>query len=323
MRVLIVGAAGSLGRQLAPELAGRGHEVICFDLARVEGSPYHWISGDIRVPHALSEAAAGCEALVHIPAWHGIHLRFRTRRDFWELNVDGAFNAFQAALVVGARKLLYCSAMGVYGGIPRPPDRALRITDESPVVPANDIYAHTKVIGEQLCALYHRAYGLAVVAFRLGMFVPVDFVHYGMRLLHGGVDERDLAQAFRLALEDENVVDGTFNLFSPTPFEAEDEAALVANPLSVLRRHYPDAAVLDTAGRERTLEPRWYTVTPEGALVPDAIRVYWKSERARQVLGWRPQYDFARFLRDLGAGHADYVRDNRYPAPDAPAPWRP
>jgi hypothetical protein len=199
MRVLIVGAAGSLGRQLAPALAERGHEVVCFDLKRAEGRPYQeyqWVLGDVLVPHALAEAARGCDALVHIPAWHGIHLRHRTRRDFWDLNVDGAFNAFQAALTAGARKLLYCSAMGVYGGIPRPPDRALRITDDSPVVPAKDIYAYTKVIGEQLCELYHRVYGLDVVAFRLGMFVPVDFVHYGLRLVHGGVDERDLAQHF-------------------------------------------------------------------------------------------------------------------------------
>jgi len=323
MRVLIIGAAGSLGRQLAPELAGRGHEVVCFDLTRREGSPYQWVTGDIRVPHALSEAATGCDALVHIPAWHGIHLRYRTRRDFWELNVDGAFNAFQAALTVGARKLLYCSAMGVYGGIPRPPECALRITDDSPVTPAKDIYATTKVIGEQLCALYHRTYGLAVVAFRLGMFVPVDFVHYGMRLLHGGVDERDLAQAFRLALEDDAIVDGTFNLFAPTPFTPADEMALVADPLAVVCRHYPDAAVLEKGGRGRTLEPNWYTVTPEGALVPDPIRVYWESARAHEQLNWQPQYDFARFLRDLGEGSADYVRDNRYPVADAPAPWHP
>ncbi len=37
MRVLIVGAAGSLGRQLAPHLAERGHEVIRFDLQRPAG----------------------------------------------------------------------------------------------------------------------------------------------------------------------------------------------------------------------------------------------------------------------------------------------
>ncbi len=40
MRVLIVGAAGSVGRQLVPHLAERGHEVICFDLQRPVGEPY-------------------------------------------------------------------------------------------------------------------------------------------------------------------------------------------------------------------------------------------------------------------------------------------
>ena len=76
---------------------------------------------------------------------------------------------------------------------------------------------------EQLVDLYQRVYGMEVLAFRLGMFVPCDFFHYGMRLLHGGVDERDLAQAFRLGLESTEVRSGTFNLFSPVPFEAEDE----------------------------------------------------------------------------------------------------
>lgn len=213
--------------------------------------------------------------------------------------------------------------MGVYGGIPRPEDRALRITDDSPVTPAKDIYAYTKAIGEQLCDLYHRAYGLDTVAFRLGMFVPADFFHYGMRLLHGGIDERDLAQAFRLALETESVHNGAFNLFSPTPFETEDEEMLVRDPHAVVRKYYPDAGVLETAGRERRLDPHWYQMNDAGAVVPNPIRVYWKSDRAREVLGWQPEYDFARFLRDLKDGSADYVRENRYPVPNAPAPWRP
>jgi nucleoside-diphosphate-sugar epimerase len=323
MRVLIVGAAGSLGRQLAPELVDHGHEVVCFDLRRLEHSPYPWVLGDVREPHVVTEAAEGCQALVHIVAWHGIHLAHRTRRDFWRLNVDGAFNAFQAAQTVGARKVLYCSAMGVYGGIPRPPDRALRIIDESPVLPARDIYAYTKLIGEQLCALYHRAYGLDVVAFRLGMFVPVDFVHYGLRLVHGGVDERDLAQAFRLALENDDVHEGTFNLFAPTPFEQADEAALVADPQGVLRRYYADIEALKHAAGGRQLSAaRWYTVHGD-AVVPSPIRTYWKSERAQTILGWRPRYDFGRFLAELKAGTAEYVRDNRYPVPNAPAPWQP
>jgi UDP-glucose 4-epimerase len=323
MRVLITGAAGSLGRQLAAELTEHDHEVVCFDLKRVEGTPYRWITGDVRVPLAVTEAAEGCQAVAHLPAWHGIHVRHKSRREFWELNVDGAFNAFQAAKTVGVRKVLFCSTMGVYGGISRPPDRALRIDDDSPLAPGRDIYAYTKVIGEQLGELYHRSYGLDVLMFRFGMFVPVDFFHYGMRLLHGGVDERDLAQAFRLALESDTVPYGAFNLFSPVPFEAADEEQLISDPLAVVRKYYPEASVLEAAGSGRQLDPHWYSVTPEGGIVPSPIRTYWKSNKAQAVLGWQPQYDFARFLQDLKEGTADYVRENRYPVPNAPAPWRP
>jgi nucleoside-diphosphate-sugar epimerase len=297
--------------------------VVCFDLKPMEGTPCRWVIGDVRVPEAVTEAAQGCQAIAHLPAWHGIHLRHRSRRDFWELNVDGAFNAFEAAKTVGARKLLFCSTMGVYGGIPRPPDRALRITDDSPVTPGKDVYAYTKVIGERLGELYHRADGLDVLMFRFGMFVPADFFHYGMRLLHGGVDERDLAQAFRLAIENDEAHYGAFNLFSPVPFEAEDEALLVSDPLTVVRKYYADADVLQTAARGRGLDPHWYSLAADDVIVPNPIRVYWKSDRAQSVLGWQPQYDFARFLQDLKEGMADYVRENRYPVPNAPAPWQP
>lgn len=195
---------------------------------------------------------------------------------------------------------------------------------DRPVTPANDIYAHTKVIGEQLCELYHRVHGLEVIAFRLGMFVPVDFIHYGMRLVHGGVDERDLAQAFRLALEHDEVQTGTFNLFSPTPFEVEDETRLVTDPRAVLSKHYSGIDALLTAARGHDLEAaRWFRVTNEGEVVPESIRVYWKCDRARTVLGWEPRYDFDRFLGDLKDGQAPYVRENTYPVPNAPAPWRP
>lgn len=326
MRILIVGAAGSLGRQLAPDLAARGHGVVCFDLRRPPGEPppgCRWVGGDLLAPSALAEAAAGCDALVHIPAWHGIHLRHRTRRDFWTLDVDGAFNAFQAAPTVGARKVAYCSAMGVYGGIPRPADRALRVTDASPVTPAGDIYASTKAVGEQRCERYQRVYGLAVVAFRLGMFVPTDFAHYGLRLLHGGVDARDLARASRLALEGD-VDRGTFDLFAPTPFGEGDAAQLVGDPAAAVRRHYADAAVLDdlAAGRDLPAAP-WYAATDGGGVVPTPIRTYWRSGRARDELGWRPEYDFARFLRDRRDADAARLRANRYPVPGAPAPWQP
>ena len=44
---------------------------------------------------------------------------------------------------------------------------------------------------------------------------------------------------------------------------------------------------------------------------------------AREELGWRPEYDFARFLRDWRDAEVPYARENRYPVPGAPAPWQP
>jgi hypothetical protein len=61
----------------------------------------------------------------------------------------------------------------------------------------------SKWLCEELARYHARRHQLPTVAPRLGMFVPETFERYGFRLLFGGVDDRDAAQAVLLALEHE------------------------------------------------------------------------------------------------------------------------
>jgi UDP-glucose 4-epimerase len=63
---------------------------------------------------------------------------------------------------------------------------------------------------EEIAAFYYSRHGIRTIAFRLGMFVPESFVGYGFRLLKGGVDDRDVAQAFLLGLDDTSMTPGSF-----------------------------------------------------------------------------------------------------------------
>jgi nucleoside-diphosphate-sugar epimerase len=63
------------------------------------------------------------------------------------------------------------------------------------------------------------------------MFVPETFERYGFRLLFGGVDDRDVAQAVLLALEHEPA--GGFeavNVMAEVPFQPADAVGLHADP---------------------------------------------------------------------------------------------
>ncbi len=113
MRILITGAGGTLGMALAPALAEAGHEPVLFDVQPLE-SQYEVVRGDVRRAEDVRSAAKGTELIVHTAAIHGIHLRDHTPQDFYDLNLTGTFNVWEAAVEAGVRGLVFSSTMGIY-----------------------------------------------------------------------------------------------------------------------------------------------------------------------------------------------------------------
>jgi UDP-glucose 4-epimerase len=128
-------------------------------------------------------------------------------------------------------------------------------------------------------------------ALRYGMFVPEPFLRYGIRILYGGVDDRDVAAAVVAALDvaakEPDREFRAYGIHAPLPYDEQDAPILPDHPLAVLARHWPDApALLERAGAKPWGPVNaWYDVT-----------------RAQSELGWRPRYDFGTFLDALRAG---------------------
>lgn len=290
--VLVTGGAGTLGGAVSSHLVGAGHRVRAVDVRPIPGAPegVETATVDIRDARAVSAAMSGVTAVVHGAAWHGVHLRDHPARDFWELNVDGTFNVYEAALEAGAKAVVFSSTMGVYGESRRPgPDgMAVRISEDLPRRPT-DIYGASKVLGEDLSAYYAQR-GIAGACLRYGMFVPEPFLHAGIRFLYGGVDERDVASAVVRAL-DLSLSTGShlggFNIESALPFDTADGAVLRSDPLGAIALHWPDAPELLRAAGTKPWGP---------------INEVYEIERAARVLGWRPRWGFAEFLEALREG---------------------
>lgn len=287
MRVLITGAGGTLGAALAPMLADAGHEPVLFDVRALE-TAYESVRGDVRASEDVRVAVEGADFVVHAAAVHGIHLGSHSRRDFYDLNLTGTFNVWEAAVEAGVKGVVFSSTMGVYKPYNKPlsEERVAALHEGLPLQPG-DIYGYTKVAGEEMCRLYGREYGIPSVGLRYGMFVPEPFFRYGIRLLYGGVDTRDVARAVMASLEALAAGEihwGAFNVESVVPFTEEDGPQLHEDPLPVLDKYYPGATGLL---RERGVE----------SLAP--IREYYPMEHAAEVLGFRPECNFDRWLERL------------------------
>jgi nucleoside-diphosphate-sugar epimerase len=230
----------------------------------------------------------GADAVVHTAAIHGIHLRDHAPRQFYELNLTGTLNTWEAAADVGVKALVFSSTMGVYGETGKPPtdDAVVALYEEMPLRPG-DIYGYTKLAGEEMSQLYVRRHGIPSIALRYGMFVPEPFFHSGIRLLYGGVDSHDVARAVIAALD--VLAAGSlrwdaFNVESMVRFSEADGPGLRRDPLEVLDTYYPGATDLL---RERGV-PRLAPITS-----------YYPMARIEARLRFRPEQNFEQWLDEL------------------------
>jgi nucleoside-diphosphate-sugar epimerase len=108
MKVLVTGGSGDLGQTLVPRLLDRGDAAVILDVraprALKQGAEF--IQASILDRPQLLELFRGCDCIVHIAAWHGIHedRREKNAYDFFDLNVRGTFEVFEAAASLGIRQ---------------------------------------------------------------------------------------------------------------------------------------------------------------------------------------------------------------------------
>jgi UDP-glucose 4-epimerase len=302
MKVLITGAGGNLGRVLAPAIAEQGHEPILLDYREIE-TPYPFIKGDVTIRENVLKAADGVDAIIHAAALHGIHLSKYSRDDYWKLNVEGTYNIYEVAQHFGIRKVLLSSTMGVYGeSVMVPEDTFGVVSEDLPMLP-KDFYGLSKKLCEEIAQYYCRVHEIQTISYRLGMFVPEDFLRYGFRLLKGGVDDRDVANAFLLGLENNTITYDAFNIMAEVPFSTYDFQYWRKDAVAFVEERYPGISEM---------------VRLRGSSISELFVMwgytYWSIDRAKNNLGYRPKYNFDQFYEALQDG-----KESHYPY--ANLPW--
>ncbi len=199
----MTGASGKAGRAVARHLEEHGHDVVAVDLVAPS------LLADLTELGQTVECLAGADAVVHlaaIPA-SGIH----TEETTFRTNMLSTYNVFEAARVLGLRRVVWASSETILG---LPFDReppAYAPIDEEHLSRPESSYALSKLLSEELGRQLHRWSGTPYVALRFSNIMePQEYERFPsfwsdptLRRwnLWGYVDARDVAQSFRLALD--------------------------------------------------------------------------------------------------------------------------
>lgn len=174
MKILITGAAGFIGSNLANGLLNRGHTVIGLDnlsqgfLLNIEGFKQHpefeFVEGDVRDEALLAKITDGCDVVIHLAAFK--IPRYSDALDTLLINALGTRFVLDAAVKNHVPKAMIASTSDVYGKNPEVPFSE----DSDLVIGRPEVkrwsYAISKMFEEQLVFGYHERHGIHAVAMR-------------------------------------------------------------------------------------------------------------------------------------------------------------
>jgi UDP-glucose 4-epimerase len=298
MTILVTGSAGHLGEALMRTLPGAGHQAIGLDC---KPSALTHEVGSIVDRAFVRRCMSGVRAVLHTATLHKPHIATHARQDFVDTNVTGTLNLLEEAAAAGVGAFVFTSTTSAFGRAltPSPGAPAAWITEDVVPVPKN-IYGVTKTAAENLCELFHGNLGLPCIVLRTSRFFPEPDDRRETReayddanvkvneLLYRRADLEDVVSAHLLALDKAAAIGfGRYIISATTPFTRDDLQELRTNAPGVVRRRVP--------GYEEVYARRGWS------MFPGIDRVY-VNERARNDLGWRPEYDIARVIDLLRGG---------------------
>jgi nucleoside-diphosphate-sugar epimerase len=289
MTALVTGSSGHLGEALMRTLRAAGRTAVGLDA--IPG-PFTDQVASIVDRAAVARRMNDVDVVLHVATLHKPHVATHSREAFVETNIRGTLILLEEAARARVRAFVMTSTTSAFGdALKPPPDEPAAWIDERVTPAPKNIYGVTKTAAEDLCQLFHRNDGLAIVVLRTSRFFPEEDDDPSAREAYADQNAKANEYLFRrVAIED--VVDahllaaerapaigfGKYIISATTPFLPEDCARLRVDAPAVVSHR----------------APRWEDEYARRGwrMFPSIDRVY-DNALARKELGWRPKWDFS------------------------------
>jgi UDP-glucose 4-epimerase len=305
--IVVTGGCGFIGSEVVRQLRAQGKAVRVVDNMSKPSSRVpdgvEFVHGDLAKPGVAHEAFKGARACINLAARiGGIGYFHKLPAEILSENNLIYSHTFEAAVAAKLERMVFVSSSMVFESATTFPSKE---EDLRVIPPPFTAYGFSKLIGEWYCRAFHDQYGLQYTIVRpfnaIGpeeeagdevgdAHVIPDLVkkirggQYPVELLGDGTQTRcfthvrDIARGIVLALDHPAAVNEDFNLGN-----AEE-----ITMLELARRIY------EALGGERPFQATFVPGFPSDVKrrVPD-------GSKAKRLLGWEPEIDFATGLREV------------------------
>lgn len=303
MKILIIGANGQIGTELAQALAElHGPDaVVTSDVApagRVPGLRHEMLDVTDAAALAATVQRHGVTQVYHLaaalsasgekhPMWA------------WDLNMKGLLNVLELARSAGLERVFWPSSIAAFG-----PSTPADATPQQTVMEPRTVYGISKLAGEGWCRWYHAHHGVDVRSLRYPGLISYKTppgggtTDYAVEIFHAALRDKRYTCFLK---EDQalpmmympDALRATLELMAAPPERIAERgsynlAALSFTPLEIaaaIRRRLPDFEMESVPDFRQAIAASW----------PRSI----DDSAARRDWGWRPRYDLQDMVDDM------------------------
>lgn len=308
---LVTGGAGFIGSNLCEAILRLGYHVRCLDDLSTgkrqnvdmfaENPSYEFIKGDIKDLDTCLAACEGVDYVLNQAAWGSVPRSIEMPLFYCANNITGTLNMLEAARQKGVKKFVYASSSSVYG------DESVLPKSEGREGNLLSPYALTKRCDEEWAKQYTRHYGLDTYGMRY-------FNVFGRRQDYNGAYAAVIPKFIKMLMNGEQpTINGDGKQSRDFTYI---ENVVEANLKACLAPHEAAGQAFNIAygGREYLIDI-YYSLTKalgvdiEPKFGPDRVGDIKHSNadisKAREMLGYDPDYEFERGLNEAIAWYKE------------------
>lgn len=301
---LVTGGAGFIGSNLCEAILKMGCKVRCLDNLStgkqenvdlfINNPNYQFIKGDISDLDVCMDACEGVDYVLNEAAWGSVPRSIEMPLYYEQVNIRGTLNMMEAARQKGVKKFVYASSSSVYGDHPVLPKK------EGQEGNLLSPYALTKRVDEEYGKLYHKLYNLDTYGLRY-------FNVFGRRQDPHGAYAAVIPKFIKMLLNDEQptingdgkqsrdftYIENVIEANLKACLASSDAAGQAFNVAYGGREYLIDIYYMLAKALGKNIEPHF---GPDRA--GDIKHSNADISKARELLGYDPEYDFDRGLNE-------------------------